>query len=161
MKGAFGSGGLAVALGAIVLASCATTPPDRTMEEGRLMEISREWSRAASTGNVDAVMRYWADDAVVMMAGLPTFTGKDEIRRYVSESFNVPDFAISWEPLEARVSASGDLGYIVERTRVTLPSPEGPMTHEFRAVSIWRNDGGGWRNVVDISNAPPGPATTP
>ena len=124
------------------------------------MEISREWSRAAATGNVDAVVNYWADDAVVMMAGLPTFTGRDEIRSYVAESFNMPGFAISWEPLEAHVSASGDMGYIVERSEVTLPDAAGrPVTHQFRAVSIWRNDARhGWRNVVDISNAPPGPA---
>lgn len=150
--------GGAVGLGAVVLAGCATVYGDRSVEEGRLMEISREWSRAAATGDVDAVVNYWANDAVVMMAGLPTFTGKDEIRNYVAESFRVPGFAIRWEPLEAHVSASGDMGYIVERSEVTLPDSAGRLvTHQFRAVSIWRKDPGqGWRNVVDISNAPPG-----
>ena len=155
--------GVACGLGAIVLAGCATVPIDRNGEEARLMEISREWSRAAATGNVDAVVNYWAEDAVVMMAGLPTFTGKEAIRNYVAESFNVPGFAIAWEPLEAHVSASGDMGYIVERSEVTLPDAAGrPVAHRFRAVSIWRKDAGqGWRNVVDISNAPPGEADPP
>lgn len=153
--------GLAVGAGAILLVGCATTRmDDQSAEEARLLDISREWSRAAGAGNVDAVMRYWADDAVVMMAGLPTFTGKDAIRRYVTESFDMPGFAISWEPLEAHVSASGDMGYIVEQSRVTLPDAQGrPVVHQFRAVSIWRKEvGQDWRNVVDISNAPPGPA---
>ena len=152
--------GVAVGVGAVILVGCATTPADRNAEEARLLEMSREWSRTAATGNVDAVMSYWADDAVVMMAGLPTFTGKDEIRSYVAQSFNMPGFAIRWEPLEAHVSASGDLGYIVERTEVTLPDAAGQrVTHQFRAVSIWRKDAGqDWRNIVDISNAPPGAA---
>ena len=41
--------GVACGLGAIVLAGCATVPIDRNGEEARLMEISREWSRAAAT----------------------------------------------------------------------------------------------------------------
>ena len=128
------SRGVACGLGAIVLAGCATVPIDRNGE-----------------------------DAVVMMAGLPTFAGKEAIRNYVAESFNVPGFAIAWEPLEAHVSASGDMGYIVERSEVTLPDAAGrPVAHRFRAVSIWRKDAGqGWRNVVDISNAPPGEADPP
>ena len=152
----------AAGVGVIFVGSCAAPPADQAAEERQLMETSREWSRAASTGDVDAVVNYWAEDAVVMMAGLPTFTGKEAIKAYVAESFSMPGFAIGWEPIEARVSASGDMGYLLERTRVTLPDPAGILTtHEFRAVSIWRKDGGEWRNVVDISNAPPGPATTP
>lgn len=148
-------------LGAILLVGCSEVPPDRSDEERRLIEISREWSRAAGTGDVDAVVNYWAEDAVVMMAGLPTFTGREAIRSYVAESYAIPGFAIRWEPLEAHVSASGDMGYILERSEVTIPDAAGtPVTQRFRAVSIWRKDPGqGWRNVVDISNAPPGSAT--
>ena len=150
-------------LGAALLAGCVSLPHGRADEAQRLMEISREWSRAAAGGDVDAIMNYWADDAVVMMAGLPTFAGKDAIRAYVTESYAIPGFAIRWTPLEAHVSASGDMGYIVEQTEVTLPDAEGaPTTHRFRAVSIWRkNDARGWRNVVDISNPDPESAAAP
>lgn len=155
--------GVSAGVVAMIVAGCATIPANQRVEEARLLEISRDWSRTAAAGDVDAVMNYWADDAVVMMAGLPTFTGKDEIRRYVEQSFSMPGFAIRWEPLEAHVSASGDLGYIVERTEVTLPDTAGrPVTHQFRAVSIWRKDAErDWRNIVDISNAPPGAADVP
>lgn len=146
-------------VGAAFLSGCAHLPQSGATEESRLMEISREWSRSAASGDVDTIMNYWADDAVVMMAGLPTFTGKEAIRAYVAESFNIPGFAIRWEPLEAHVSASGDLGYILEQTEVTLPNAAGtPTAQRFRAVTIWRKDGGRWRNVVDISNPDPAPA---
>lgn len=152
--------GVVAGVGATIMAGCATIPADRSIEEARLLEMSREWSRTAATGDVDAIMNYWADDALVMMAGLPTFTGKDQIRQYVEQSFSMPGFAISWEPLEAHVSGSVDMGYIVERTDVTLPDTAGrPVTHQFRAVTIWRKEAGqDWRNVVDISNAPPSTA---
>ncbi|GAA0869755.1 hypothetical protein GCM10009116_15910 [Brevundimonas basaltis] len=124
------------------------------------METSREWSQAAASGDVDAIIRYWADDAVVLMSGLPTFRGKEAIRTYVTESMKLPGFRISWEPVEAHVSASGDMGYLLERTQVTVPGPSGGLeTQQFRTVTIWRKQGdGSWRNVVDI--ATPGAGAT-
>jgi ketosteroid isomerase-like protein len=70
----------------------------------------------------------------------------------------VPGFAISWEPLEARISDGGDMGYLIERTTLTMNGPDGkPVTQHFRAVTIWKKQAdGSWKNVVDISN--PGPA---
>ena len=98
------------------LGGCSSQQSDPIAEQEVLMQASRDWSRAASTGNVDAIVSYWADDAVVMMPDLPTYRGKKPIRKYVEASLKVPGFRISWEPLEAHVSASGDMGYIIERT---------------------------------------------
>lgn len=149
------------ALGLLCTSACSTLPDDSSREETHLMEISREWSRAAASGDVDRIANYWDQGAVVMMAGLPTFRGKPAIRTYVSESMKIPGFKISWEPLEAHVSASKDMGYILERTQVTMPDSTGKLrTTYFRAVSVWRKGANRqWRNVVDISNpeaaAPP------
>lgn len=130
-----------------------STPHSSAAEELRLLETSREWARAAESGNVEAVVRYWAEDAAVMMPGLPTFRGKDAIEGYVAASIAVPGFRITWEPLEAHVSASGDMGYLLERTEVTAPGPSGELeTQQLRAVTIWRKQpDGSWRNVVDIA----------
>jgi len=140
-----------------LLLGCSSPQPDPSAEQQILMKASRDWSQAAATGNVDAVVSYWADNAVVMMPDMPTFRGKEAIRKYVESSFKIPGFKISWEPLEAHVSASGEMGYIIERTTVTLPDQSGrPTTHRARAVSIWRkSEGGTWKNMVDISNPDP------
>lgn len=144
------------ALMGLSAAACTSVPNSSPGEELRLMETSREWARAAESGNIDAIVSYWADDAAVMMPGLPTFRGKDAIRAYVAESMKVPGFRITWEPLEAQVS--GDLGYLLERTQVTTPNASGKLeTQQFRAVTIWRKQpDGSWRNVVDIANAEAG-----
>lgn len=140
-----------------LLCGCGGEQIDTAAEQQVLMEASRDWSRAAAAGDVDAIVSYWADDAVVMMPDLPTYRGKAAIRTYVEESLKIPGFRISWEPLEAHVSDSGDMGYVIERTRVTMPDLSGrPVTHQARAVSIWRKpEGGIWKNVVDISNGDP------
>jgi uncharacterized protein (TIGR02246 family) len=149
--------GAALLAAAAILVSCAR-PVDQAAEAERLMQTSREWSQVAQSRDIDRILSFWADDAVVIAPGEPERRGKAAIRAYLEASQNVPGFAISWEPIEARVSASGDLGYLIERTEVTVTGPEGrPLTQQFRAVTLWRKEAdGAWRNVVDISNAPPG-----
>jgi uncharacterized protein (TIGR02246 family) len=124
-----------------------------TSDTKDLMHMSRDWSRAAATGNVDAVVGYWADDAAVMVPGLPTFRGKAAIRQYIEQSLKTPGFRIKWKPVEARVSQSGDIGYLIERSSVTAPNAKGQLeTHEYRAVTIWqKSPDGKWRNIVDAS----------
>jgi ketosteroid isomerase-like protein len=148
-------GMILAAIGALTLSACTTVPISSSNEEARLMAISREWSAAAASGDLGRVVNYWGDDATVMMEGLPTFRGKNAIRDYVAESYKIPGFKISWEPLEAHVSASGDMGYIIERSQVTLPHSTGKLsTTYFRGVTVWRKDADGqWRNAVDISNS--------
>lgn len=126
-------------------------------EAERLMQTSREWSEAAQSRDVDRMLSYWTDDALVISPGEPERRGKAAIREYLLASFAVPGFRISWEPIEANIAGSGDLGYLVERTQVTVTGPDGrPLTQQFRAVTLWRKEAdGAWRNLVDISNAPP------
>jgi ketosteroid isomerase-like protein len=62
------------------------------------MQLSKEWSQAASRGDVEKIIGYWADDAVVMSAGEPVLNGKQAIRKMVEESYKMPGFRINWEP---------------------------------------------------------------
>ena len=129
---------------------------DTKAEEAKLMETSRAWSALAAEGkDAQAVADYWADDSVLMQDGMPTVRGRDGARKFVEGAFSMPGFKIEWQPLEAHVSKSGDLGYIIERSTVTEPGAGGkPETHEMRALTVWRKDASGnWRNVVDMSNA--------
>ncbi len=144
---------------ALTAAGCAKGASDPQAEAERLMETSREWARAARSGDLDAIVRYWGDDATLLMPGQPVSRGKDQIRASVEASFKTPGFAISWEPLEAHVSRSGDMGYLLERTQLSMSDGRGgTSTQQLRAVTIWRKQpDGDWKNVVDISNAGPTP----
>ena len=144
----------AVVLIATCLTNCSSRR-DASADAQQLMQTSRDWSRAAATGNVDAIVEYWAEDAAVMIPGAPTFRGRRAIRTYVEQSLKTPGFHIRWEPLEAHISKSGDMGYLLERSSVTMPQANGKLaTQQFRGVTIWtKGVDGRWRNVVDASNA--------
>ena len=53
------------------------------------MQLSKEWSQAASAGDVDKIVSYWADDAVIISAGQPVLNGKQAIRKMVEESYKM------------------------------------------------------------------------
>ncbi len=134
------------------ITSCNQQNVDVKSEGEKLMQTSREWSKVAATKDVDKILSYWSDDAVVMSAGEPTLKGKDGIRQMVAGSFKDPAFQISWEPQSAEIAKSGDLGYLLETTKMTLPDSLGNTTiQNFNAVTIWKKQAdGNWKCVVDV-----------
>lgn len=138
---------------ALLLVSCNADKVDRKAEGEKVMQLSREWAESAASGDVEKTLSYWADDAVVMMAGQGKFHGKQAIRQMVEESFRTPGFRITWQPQSVEVSESGDIAYLIEESQVTLTDSTGaPMTLRNNAVTIWKKQSdGSWKNVVDIA----------
>jgi uncharacterized protein (TIGR02246 family) len=144
---------------ALSLAACTNAADNSAADVESLMETSREWSKVAETGDMEKVAAYFADDAVMMSSGQPQVRGKQAIRAYLAEAKKIPGFKIRWEPLEGQVS--GDMGYLLERTHMTMNRPDGtPVTDTMQAVTVWRKaPDGTWKNVVDA--AIPGPQGLP
>src|SRR5688572_27544142 len=94
----------------VLFASCTHEKKVDTRAEGeKLMQLSRDWSQQVKAGDIEKTVSYWADDAVVISAGQPTYSGKQAIRQMVEESYKMPGFSISWEPQSVEVSESGDM----------------------------------------------------
>ncbi len=150
---------ISVIVFATITLSCNQQKVDTKAEGEKIMQLSKEWSQAASTGNVDKTVNYWADGAVLISAGQPALNGKEAIRKMIEESFKVPGFKISWQPQTVDVSASGDMAYIIEDSQVSFSDSTGRViTENNKVVTIWRKQAdGSWKNVVDIST-PAAPA---
>lgn len=141
----------------MLFGGCGSPDVGVEAEEQRLMELSREWSDVAAGDDVEALMSYWADDAVMMAPGQPPLRGKEAIREFVSSTGEIPGFSVSWEPLEAHVSESGDMAYLIEQNQMTMPDSTGAlMTQYNKVVTVWKKrEDGSWKNVVDMWNADP------
>ena len=126
-------------------------------EAKELMELSREWSQVLRSGDLDSTLDFWSDDAIVMPPKVLAVQGKQAIREFVEAGANIPGYKISWEPVSAHVSESGDMAYLIERNIEELVDADGNkiVTHN-KVVTIWRKDSQGhWKNVVDIWNETP------
>ncbi len=139
------------------LVSCTSYIVGQQAEAEKLMQLSREWAKSAAIDDTEQILSYWADNAVVMPPGQPALKGHDAIRQMLKEYSNIPGFEISWEPKEAFVSKSGDLGYVLAHNCVKMQDSLGNTITTFnKAVEIWqKQEDGAWKNVVDIFNADP------
>lgn len=141
----------------LVFIGCNEKTVDTKAEGEKLMQLSREWSKSASTPDIEKTLSYWADDAIVMPPGQPSITGKKAIREMIEGMSKIPGFKISWEPLSVSVSQSGDMAYMVERNQVTVNDSLGlPIIEYHKAVTVWKKQAdGSWKNVIDTWNAVP------
>jgi uncharacterized protein (TIGR02246 family) len=125
-------------------------------QRATLLRRDAEWAQAASEGrDIERILSYWTDDAVVLAPGLPVFAGKDALRSYVEESLHIRGFRISWNSTDVVFSPDGQLAYMFSDNAVTMDGPDGlPATSPGRAVTIWRREADDqWRCAVDIWNA--------
>ena len=132
---------------------------DPAAEEAKLLRRDAEWADLATAGkDIDKIVSYWSDDAVIIMPGQPVVEGKAAIRAYVAASFKDPNFKIHWKSSKVTFSADGKMAYMPGTDEMTVSGPTGaPMTLHLRGIAIWRLDADGqWRCVVDISNEGPG-----
>src|SRR3954470_5881974 len=90
---------LATVVLAVVLGACAATPIafDPAAESAALMKRDAEWADLATAGtDVEKIISYWSDDAVVMEPGQHPVEGKAAIRAYVTSMVKTPGFKIHW-----------------------------------------------------------------
>jgi len=131
---------------------------DLDSERTLLLQRDADWAAVASEGrDVERILSYWTDDAVVLPPGLPAVIGKTALRQYVEASMQIPGFKITWTSTDVTFSPDGNLAYMFSQNAVTMNSPDGSLvTTEGRAVTIWRRElDGEWRCAVDIWNAGP------
>ena len=150
--------GVVLAIGTL-LGGCSKPAVDQEAEGRELMELSRTWSDIVEAGDMDSALEFWADDAVMLPPDLPVLSGKSAIREYVMGAAKIPGFRISWEPVSAYVSESGDMAYLIERNVTEMDGEDGQkIVIHGKVVTIWRKDANGhWKNVVETWNTAPPP----
>ena len=127
-------------------------------ERMQLLRRDAEWATVASEGrDVDRILSFWTDDAIVLPPGLPAVIGKAALRQYVESSLRIPGFRITWSSTDVALSPDAQLAYFVSRNEITMNSQDGiPVTTHGRAITIWRRESDGqWRCAVDMWNEEP------
>ena len=141
----------------LLAAACSPAPAklDLEAEKATLIQVSRDWAASLGSGDLDRIVSYWSDDAVLMPPDEPAIVGRSNIKAYVNGMMAIPGFSITWEPEQAMISASGDMGYLIERSSASFSDSTGArVTQLAKAVTIWRKDAQGqWKCVVDTWNS--------
>jgi uncharacterized protein (TIGR02246 family) len=128
-----------------------------SLAESEVRARSKGVAAAEERLDTDAVMPFWADDAVVHFAGAAPLVGREAIRKMYADTF--PKLkAFRGETDQLHVSASGDLAWEAGRTFSTRREPAGSAESSGKYLLVWRKDAdGAWRIAACAATANPAP----
>lgn len=120
-------------------------------EQRDLLKTDQEWAAAAAEGNPERILSFWADDAVNYFPGFPPARGKAAISELVKRNRSQSGFSLSWEPVEAVVSAGADMGYTTGPFTLSMNAPNGSsIKRTGHYVCIWKKQpDGAWKCAVE------------
>ena len=113
----------------------------------------KELDEAFARADLEAVLGFYEDDAVVVVEPGRLARGKDELARFFSHAFALKGTATQ---IETNVLESGDIALFTSSWRFVGANLDGtPFQRESIATSVFRKGlDGGWRMVIDNSYGP-------
>ena len=143
-----------IALIASALVAPARGAETKSSDEQTLRDLDAKWSAAAGAKDVDKVVSYYSENAMVMPANAPIASTHDAIRKVWLDLFTNAGAAVSWKATKVEVATSGDMAYLTGTYQLTVNDPSGkPTTDHGKYAVVWQKKAGVWKAVVDIWNS--------
>ena len=119
-----------------------------------LIQLEAEFMQAAAAKGSAGYMSYYADDAVELPNGVAAIDGKINIAKSMG-FLDQKDNRLTWTPVGADISSSGDLGYTYGTFEFHSKDKDGkPTVDHGKYTSIWKKQSNGsWKVVLDMANA--------
>ena len=139
------------------IAGCKQPEVDLEAEAASIKKADSAWAASVGSDDIDKIISYWSDDAVVLAPGQPEVKGKQALRKMVEDSKKIPGFNLQWRSSDPHFSPDGKLAYMYAENVMTLGDSTGrKIDIPGREYTIWRKESdGNWKCVVDIWNNPP------
>jgi len=146
-------------LAAVCAAAWNSMPSARVSQKvtpETMKQLEGDFLKAALERGSTGYMSYYAEDAVELPNGADAIVGKANIAKgmgFLDDKNN----RLTWSPVAADVSASGDLGYTWGNFEFRSKLKDGSETVEHgKYMSIWkRQPDDTWKVAVDMGNSGP------
>lgn len=140
--------------------ACSSSPyaGDVAHMRAALQDADRAFNHATALRRADGWMEFMAPDgALIRPAG--TIAGP-AVRDAITKTFADTSFTLTWEPMQADLGASGDLGYTVGKWAAHFRDEQGVQkTTTGRYLTVWKQQADRtWKVVQDIGVQDPAPA---
>jgi uncharacterized protein (TIGR02246 family) len=131
-------------------------PDTRVADRKAISDGEAAWVANWKARDVEKILGYYTDDAVVMDPGVPAVKGKDAIRAALKQGLDDKNFALTFTTMDVEVSKSGDLACSHGTFTETLTDAKTrkPVTVVGKYVTAYRKTAdGSWKAILDINNA--------
>jgi ketosteroid isomerase-like protein len=120
-----------------------------------LRQLEADFAADVAKHGHDAFLTYFAEDGVEVVDG-GGFDTKDAMRKQPPWPEGT---TLTWTPIHAEMSGSGDLGYTYGNYVYTAKNKDGKLVANYgKYTSIWKKQKDGqWKVVVDVGNSSPDP----
>lgn len=143
-----------------LLAQTAAPDPKPTATDSKpattetLRQLEADFMKAAAERGADGYMSYYAEDAIEVPNGSEAIHGKANIAKTMG-FLNDKNNRLTWTPVDAGISLSGDLGYTSGKYEFRSKDKDGEVKVEYgKYTSIWKKQAdGNWKVVLDMGNA--------
>lgn len=145
-------------IGVVVVAPGArlfAAPPEK-MSADMLRHMEGDFMKATAEHGTAGYMSYYAEDSVEVPNGAAIVSGKANIAKTMS-FLDDKNNHLTWSPVGADISSSGDLGYTYGTFEFSAIGKDGkPVVEHGKYTSIWKKQkDGSWKVVLDMGNASP------
>jgi len=123
----------------------------RATDEAAIRSINQGWFKAYNTGDVNAIVALYADDAVVNAPGTPPARGQAEIRAFFTKDIAAAAGSTTNPDTSTEVTVSGDLG--LESGTFTVTDKSGGTVDRGKYLTAFAKREGKWLIIRDIWNS--------
>jgi uncharacterized protein (TIGR02246 family) len=145
--------------GVLLLTGCNTAPPpapavDIAAEQGKLRDVEAAWVKEAAAKDVEKAVAHYADDAVMMVPGMPAMKGKEAIRAGWKGMLDDPNGKLVFSSDRVEISQSGDMATTrgAYTATATDPKTKKPVEDKGSYVTVFKKQAdGNWKAIEDIN----------
>ncbi len=134
----------------IVISSCQPAKPDMDKVRVEIQAMEDAYAAGINAKDADAVLAYYADDAVSMVNNAPVASGHDALLKMVQEDIagDTTNTTVTFEVVD--IFAAGDL--VVETGKATDKDAEGNVVKTGKYMSLFEKRNGKYVCIRDIYN---------
>ena len=138
----------------LALASCAHTAAGLESSARQITIADAAMQKAVADKDLDLIVSFYADDAVLLPTAEPIVVGKPAIRDEWRHILAIPDFQNRSELTRVDVSSGGDMAYSMGTYVALMLGEDGtPASEPGKYLTVWKREAGGaWRIVADTYN---------
>lgn len=143
-----------IVIAALAIAACTGEKGSNADPATALRAADAALTEAVTKGDLERIMSFYADDAVLMPMAEETVTGKAAIRDEWKHVLGIPGLQTVSALKQVDVSRSGDMGYSRGIYTSRMVGSDGSIVSEpGKWLTVWKKrDDGNWHIVVETYN---------
>lgn len=153
----------AVAAVALMVTACNQAPDTHDADVAAIQANETQWNSDYAAKDLDKIVSHYADDAVLMVPGTPSTSGKSAISASLKGMVADPALTLKFQSSKVEVAKSGDVAYTQGTYTMTMTDPQTHQVvndHGSYVTTYRKQPDGTWKAVADIATSevpPPAP----